>query len=129
MTYVTDPIGDMLTRMRNAQHARKDECSMPWSRLREQILTLLKKEDWIADFSVTGAAPFQEITVVFAEEKQKLELKRISKPGRRVYTGHKDMKPVLQGFGMAIVTTSKGLMTDSQARQEQVGGEILCTIS
>ena len=129
MTYVTDPIGDLLARMRNAQHARKNECRMPWSRLREQLLELLKKEGWIKDLEVVGTKPFTEIVVTFEETKPKLELKRISKPGRRMYTSYKELKPVLNGFGMAVLTTSKGLMTDDQARKERLGGEILCTIS
>lgn len=129
MTYVTDPIGDLLARMRNAQHARKTECRMPWSRLREELLSVLQKEGWIKSVEVVGTKPFTELVVGFEEQKPALELKRISKPGRRAYTSYKDLKPVLNGFGMAVLTTSKGLMTDAQARKERLGGEILCTIS
>lgn len=129
MTYVTDPIGDLLTRMRNAQHARKPECRAPWSRMREQVLNLMLKEGWIHSVRMEGQKPFAELIVTFAEEKQPLELKRVSKPGRRVYASYSDIKPVLNGYGMAIITTSKGLLTDSQAREQRTGGEVLCTVS
>ena len=129
MTYVTDPIGDLLTRMRNAQHARKTECRLPWSRLREQILQLLKNEGWISSIEKEGTHPFSELIVTFNADKKPLELKRVSKPGRRVYSKSTDLKPILRGYGMAIVTTSQGLMTDKQARHHGIGGEILCTIS
>jgi small subunit ribosomal protein S8 len=129
MTYVTDPIGDLLTRMRNAQHARKADCRMPWSRMREELLRLLQKEGWVKSVELTGTKPFTEIIVSFDTERPVLELKRVSKPGRRAYISYKDLKPVLNGFGIAVLTTSKGLMTDSQARKERLGGEIICTIS
>lgn len=129
MTYVTDPIGDLLTRMRNAQHAKKSECRAPWSRLRKQVLDLMQKEGWIATVRMEGEKPFAELIVTFHEDKQPLELKRVSKPGRRVYAPYNEIKPVLNGYGMAIVTTSKGLLTDTQARSERTGGEVLCTVS
>lgn len=129
MTYVTDPIGDLLTRMRNAQHAQKSECRAPWSRLRKQVLDLMQKEGWIAGVRMEGEKPFAELIVTFCEDKQPLQLKRISKPGRRVYAPYNEIKPVLNGYGMAIVTTSKGLLTDTQARSERTGGEVLCTVS
>lgn len=129
MTYVTDPIGDLLTRMRNAQKASKASCRAPYSKLRMQLLEVMKKEGWIADAKVVGDMPKQEVEVVFAEDKPALELKRISKPGRRVYTGVVDLKPILSGFGMAIITTSQGIMSDAEARQKKMGGEVLCTIA
>ena len=129
MTYVTDPIGDLLTRMRNAQHAQKSTCRAPWSRLRQQVLELMQAEGWIESVELAGEQPFAELVVTFSTEKQPLELKRVSKPGRRVYSSYTDLKPVLNGHGMAIVTTSKGLLTDTQARAERTGGEVLCTVS
>ncbi len=129
MTYVTDPIGDLLTRMRNAQHARKSDCRVPWSRLREQIVELLKAEGWIQSVEIEGTKPFSELVITFFSEKQPLQLKRISKPGRRVYAKAEEIKPVLHGYGISIITTSQGLVTDKQARQLGIGGEILCTIS
>jgi len=129
MTYVTDPIGDLLTRMRNAQHVKHTQCRAPWSRIKQELCELLKKEGWIADMQVVGEAPKQEIEVTFVEDKPALTLKRVSKPGRRVYAGTGELKPVLHGFGIAILTTSQGLMTDVEARKQKIGGEVLCTLS
>lgn len=123
----TDPIGDMLTRMRNAQHARHDSCALPWSRIKEQICKLLKEEGYIANIEVSGEE-HKDITVTF-EKGKTLELKRISSPGRRIYRSTKDMKPVLSGYGIALVSTSQGIVTDKQAREKKVGGEVICTVS
>lgn len=129
MTYVTDPIGDLLTRIRNAQRVRHAECRVPWSRAKEQLLSVLKAEGWVADVQTDGEGVAREITVQFSEDRPALELKRVSRPGRRVYVGYQDMKPVLQGYGIAILTTSQGLMTDAEARKRKIGGEVLCTIA
>ncbi|MBM3227361.1 30S ribosomal protein S8 [Candidatus Peribacteria bacterium] len=129
MSPVTDPIGDLLTRMRNAQAARSLRCSAPYSGIKHELLQLLKKEGWIADVAVEGDAPFQDLIVTFAADKPRLTIARVSKPGRRAYSGVDGLKPVLHGFGVAILTTSKGLMTDKEARKQKVGGEVLCTIS
>ncbi len=129
MSITSDPIGDLVTRMRNAQHARRATCRAPWSKIKEQLLELLKREGWIADVAVIGEAPKQDLEVTFHPDKPPLELKRVSKPGRRAYSSSTDLKPVLQGFGIAVITTSKGLLTDKEARKHKVGGEVLCTIS
>jgi small subunit ribosomal protein S8 len=129
MTHVTDPIGDLLTRMRNAQSVRKTECRAPWSRVKEQLLSLLKAEGWIADVRTEGEGVTREVVVQFADDRPQLTVKRMSKPGRRVYTGHAELRPVLQGYGIAILTTSQGLMTDVEARKRKIGGEVLCTIA
>jgi small subunit ribosomal protein S8 len=129
MTYVTDPIGDLLTRMRNAQAVRSAECRAPWSRTKEELLTLLKKGGWIMDWRSEGEGVHRDIIVQFSQDHPPLTVKRISKPGRRVYTGYGDLKAVLQGYGIAIITTSQGLMTDIDARKRKIGGEVLCTIS
>lgn len=128
MPLLSDPIGDLLTRMRNAQHARKTTCMAPWSKIKLQLCELLKKEGWISNVEVLGEAPMQQIEVTFIPEKL-LTVTRVSKPGRRVYAGKDELRPVLQGFGMAVLTTSQGLMTDRDARAKNIGGEILCTIS
>ena len=128
MTYVTDPIGDLLTRMRNAQAARRTSCRAPWSRIKQELCELLKREGWIEEVQVVGEAPKQELEVTFAAGKQ-LQVKRISRPGRRAYAKSADLRPVLRGYGMAIITTSEGLMTDQQARKRKIGGEVLCTIA
>ncbi|NOS67992.1 MAG: 30S ribosomal protein S8 [Candidatus Peribacteraceae bacterium] len=129
MTVVNDPIGDLVTRMRNAQHARRQTCRAPWSKIKLELLELLKRDGWIADVAVVGEAPKQDVEVTFNADKPPLQLKRVSKPGRRAYTSSADLKPVLQGFGVAVLTTSKGLLTDKEARKNKVGGEVLCTVS
>lgn len=129
MSVVNDPIGDLLTRMRNAQHARRPTCRAPWSKIKQDLLKLLKREGWVADVAVIGEAPRQDIEVTFHADKPSLELKRVSRPGRRAYASASGIKPVLQGFGMAVVTTSKGLLTDKEARSQKAGGEVLCTVS
>lgn len=128
MTYVTDPIGDLLTRMRNAQGARRKSCRAPHSRIKQELCDLLKREGWIEKVEVTGDKPKQELVVTFVEGK-KLILTRVSKPGRRHYAKSAELAPVLRGYGHAILTTSQGLMTDVEAREKKVGGEILCTIA
>lgn len=115
--------------MRNAQHARRPTCRAPWSKIKQKLLELLKSEGWIADVQVVGEAPKQDLEVTFNADKPALELKRVSKPGRRAYTGTAELKPVLQGFGIAVLTTSQGLLTDKEARKKKIGGEVLCTIS
>ena len=129
MTNLTDPIGDLLTRMRNAQKARRLSCRAPWSRIKQELLELLKRDGWVMDVQVLGDAPYQDIEVTFTPDRPALTIKRESKPGRRLYAGSVELKPVLQGFGIAVVTTSKGLLTDKEAREQNVGGEVLCTIS
>ena len=127
-SYVTDPIGDLLTRMRKAQGARRQKCIAPWSRIKQELCELLKTEGWLEEVAVTGEAPKQTIEVSFVPGK-KLELTRISKPGRRVYSGSDELKPILRGYGSAILTTSEGLLTDKEARKRKIGGEVLCTIA
>ncbi|MFA6259728.1 MAG: 30S ribosomal protein S8 [Candidatus Peribacteraceae bacterium] len=128
MASLSDPIGDFLTRLRNAQHARRHMCTAPWSRMKEQLCGILQKEKLIASFAAEGEG-VEKVLVVQLHPAKKLELQRVSKPGRRVYTGYQDIKPVLRGFGIAILTTSQGLMTDRDARKQHLGGEILCTIA
>ena len=127
MPLLNDPIGDLITRMRNAQHARRDECRAPWSSIKMQLLEVFKKEGYIQDVRIEGDAPKQEVVVVFVPGKA-LTLKRVSTPGRRMYQGTTELKPVLQGLGIAVLTTSQGLMTDKDAKAKHIGGEVLCTI-
>lgn len=129
MSYNSDPIGDFLTRMRNAQLVRHTQCRAPWSRTKEELAAVLKAGEWIADYSSEGEGIAREIVVQFSTEKAPLELKRISKPGRRVYVGYQDLKPVLNGYGISVITTSAGLMTDRDAREKHLGGEVLCTVA
>ncbi len=129
MTNVNDPIGDMITRMRNAQHARRQTCSFPHSRIKLQLCELLKAEGYLEAVEVVGQEPKLQIEVTFDKTKPVLTLKRISKPGRRAYSAAAELKPVLHGYGIAVVTTSEGLMTDTDARKKKIGGEVLCTVS
>ncbi len=128
MSIVNDPIGDLLTRLRNAQSARKSFCRIPWSRIKQELCELLKREGLVESVEVVGDAPFQEIEVTFVLGKT-LTLKRESTPGRRMYKKASELKPVLRGFGLAVITTSEGLLTDTEARKRKIGGEVLCTIS
>jgi len=129
MKFTTDPIGDMLTRIRNAQRARRSECVVPWSKIKEQLCVILRDKKWIQDVRVLGEHPKKYMVVSFKPDKMNLELKRISKPGRRIYKGKAELKPVLQGFGMAVLTTSLGIMTDKEAREKKAGGEVIFTVS
>lgn len=128
MTYVNDPIGDLLTRIRNAQAARRKRTTAPHSKIKQELCELLKREGWLQEVNVIGEAPKQQLEVVFVPGKT-LMLKRISKPGQRIYEKAAALKPVLRGYGIAVLTTSEGLLTDSEARKRKIGGEILCTIA
>lgn len=127
MSHMNDPIGDFLTRMRNAQRAHRPACSAPFSKLKLALAELLKKEGYLQDVQVIGEEPKTSIEVTFVEGKE-VDFERMSTPGRRVYAGTEDLKPVLRGYGIAVLTTSQGLMTDNDARQKKIGGEVLCTV-
>ena len=125
-----DPLADMLTRIRNAQRVGKAEVVMPSSKLKVSVARVLQDEGYIAGFAVTeGAKPQLTIELKYFEGKPVIaELDRVSRPGLRSYAGKNDLPPVRGGLGIAIVSTSKGVMTDRAARSEGVGGEILCTV-
>lgn len=129
---VTDPIGDMLTRIRNAQQRGKSTVSSPSSRLRERVLEVLQAEGYIRSFRVTqqgnGQAELEVELKYFDGEPVIRELKLVSKPGRRVYASVTDLPTIYNGLGVAIMSTSKGVMSDSDAREQNVGGEVLCTV-
>lgn len=127
MSHMNDPIGDFLTRMRNAQRAHRGTCAAPFSKLKLALAEVLKKEGYLQDVQVVGEEPKTQIEVTFVDGKE-VDFERMSKPGRRVYAGSEDLKPVLRGYGVAILTTSQGLMTDIEARKKNVGGEVLCTV-
>jgi small subunit ribosomal protein S8 len=129
---MTDPLGDMLTRIRNAQMRGKSTVMTPASRLRIWVLDVLKDEGYIRGYEKTTDAnghPALEISLKYYEGTPVIrELKRVSTPGRRVYLSVKDLPQVRQGLGVSIVSTSKGVMSDAHARQANVGGEVLCTV-
>jgi small subunit ribosomal protein S8 len=131
---MTDPIADMLTRIRNANSAAFDSVAMPNSKLKESLAELLKREGFIADYRVSANADKPgstlEISLKYTDDRKKsiMGLKRVSKPGLRVYTKCDQMPKVLGGVGVAVVSTSHGLMTDREARRARLGGEVLCYV-
>jgi len=131
--YVNDPLGDMLTRIRNALMRNKRNVNTPASALRRRVLDVLKTEGYIRDFAeVDHDSGFKEFEIelkYFEGDSVISEIKRISKPGRRVYSGVKDIPLVQNGLGIAILSTPKGVMSDTTAREANVGGEILCHVS
>lgn len=126
-----DPIADMLTRIRNGQSAKKVAVKMPSSKLKVAIANLLKEEGYITDFAVSGETkPELEITLKYFEGKQVIEtLQRVSRPGLRIYKGKDELPKIMAGMGIAIVSTSKGLMSDRAARKAGMGGEIICYVA
>ncbi|WP_223424030.1 30S ribosomal protein S8 [Tateyamaria pelophila] len=129
---MNDPIADMLTRIRNSQMRGKSVVSTPASKLRVRVLEVLADEGYIRGFEETKGEdghPAIEISLKYYEGEPVIrELKRVSKPGRRVYMGVNDIPSVRQGLGVSIVSTSKGVMSDASARSQNIGGEVLCTI-
>ena len=129
---MTDPIADMFTRIRNAQHAEKVTVRMPSSKTKLAIAKLLKDEGFITDVSASeeNGKPVMDIALKYYEDKPVIEdLKRVSKPGRRQYSGNDGLPKVAGGLGIAIVSTSRGIMTDRAAREAGVGGEIIGYVS
>ena len=128
----SDPIADMLTRIRNATLALHPETRMPSSKLKEEIARILSEEGYIDGYKVDDARVGKELTVTlrYGSDRQPIleGLQRISKPGRRVYTAAADVPRVRGGIGVAIVSTSDGVMTDREARRRKVGGEVLCEV-
>jgi small subunit ribosomal protein S8 len=129
---INDPLGDMLARIRNAQMRRKTTVTTPASKLREHVLNVLVEEGYIRGYSRTdydgGRSEFDIELKYFDGEPVIKEIERVSTPGRRVYSSVKDLPMVANGLGVAILSTPKGVMSDSRARSENVGGEILCNV-
>jgi small subunit ribosomal protein S8 len=131
---VTDPIGDMLTRIRNATMVQHRQVVMPTSKMCEAVIHIMKEEGFIEDYDVIPAhpRPMLRISLRYSQGKRSQPvitgLKRVSKPGRRVYAGRRDLPWVRSGLGVAIVSTPKGVMTAQQARRHRLGGEVLCYV-
>ena len=129
---VTDPIADMLTRIRNVNQNRGKEVEMPSSKIKLEIAKILKEEGFITDFKVkkNNVQDILVLTLKYGENKERVitGLKRISKPGLRVYVKAEEVPKVLNGLGISIISTSKGIMTDKDARRESLGGEVLAYI-
>ena len=129
---LTDPLGDLLTRIRNGQAASKQSIKSPASKLRSNVLEVLKREGYIRGFTQAEVRPgIAEITVElkYYEGRPVIsEIKRVSKPGRRVYSGIEDLPRVANGLGISILSTPRGVMSDAEARAQHVGGEVLCKV-
>ncbi len=131
---MTDPIADLLTRIRNASRARHQKVGVPWSRLKENIVKVLIEEGYLKDQKKVKAAVGggQEIIIQLKFDRENrpiiIGMKRVSKPGRRVYVGATNLTPIRKGLGIHILSTSRGIMVDRSAQRAKVGGEIICTV-
>ncbi|HSD35129.1 MAG TPA: 30S ribosomal protein S8 [Alphaproteobacteria bacterium] len=129
---MSDPLGDLLTRIRNGQRARKPNVSSPASKLRANVLEVLKREGYIRDFAAEEVSPgISELRIELKYHEGRpviREISRISKPGRRVYSKIKDLPKVYNGLGISILSTPKGVMSDNEARAANLGGEVLCRV-
>lgn len=124
---MTDPIADFLTRIRNAQMASNTVVSMPNSKMKERIARVMLKNKFLKSVSINTESKFPELVLELAEKK--ITLKRVSKPGQRIYVEAANIRKVLNGFGILVVSTSKGVITGYEARSLNVGGEVICEVS
>jgi len=129
---MTDPIADLLTRIKNGLKVKKKQVTAPYSKIKVGILKILKEKNLIKGFKIqeNGIKKNFIIYLKYDEDGEPFieDLKRVSKPGRRVYAGYKDLKPLRRGFAFRIISTSRGLMTDEEARKRKLGGEIICEV-
>jgi small subunit ribosomal protein S8 len=128
---MTDPLGDMLTRIRNAQLRKKSKVSTPGSRMRQRVLDVLQAEGYIRGYSTieqNGRSEFEIELKYYDGEPVIREIERVSKPGRRVYSSVRSIPRVSNGLGVAILSTPQGVMSDAEARDRNIGGEVICTI-
>ena len=131
--YVNDPVGDLLTRIRNAHMAKHSSLTVFASKMKERVLSVLLDEGFITSYEIDKSGKFDEIKVELKYNSRTgepviSEIKRISKPGRKMYVGAKEIQPFRSGYGVYVLTTSKGVITDRKARELNVGGEIICSI-
>lgn len=129
---MTDPIADMLTRIRNAVRIERSHVEMPLSKVKRGVADVLKREGYIWDWQEVDAAPVKTLRLDLKYgpngERVIRHLKRISRPGRRVYSRARDLRPILQGLGISVVSTSRGVVSDREARQRNLGGEVICQV-
>ena len=129
---LNDPIADMLTRIRNAVRVERPFVEMPTSKLKSGVADVLKREGYIWDWKLTEGDPVQQLRLElkYGPNGERLirSIRRISKPGRRIYSRSKELKPVLNGLGICILSTSRGVVSDREARQKNLGGEVICEI-
>jgi small subunit ribosomal protein S8 len=124
----SDPIADLLTRIRNAYKARKDIVVMPFSKQKLSILKVLKDKKFIQDYSTKTSGKFEELEIVLNEDVRDITLKRVSKPGQRIYVKSTNIKKINGGLGLSIVSTPKGVMSSEEAKKLKLGGEIICEV-
>jgi small subunit ribosomal protein S8 len=129
---MTDPLADMFTRIRNGSKAKFEKVDIPSSKMKREIVKILKEEGFIKNFKVVTDDDQHEVIRIFlrydVNRKELIHIRRISKPGRRVYVGKDDIPSVMSGLGFSILSTPKGILTDKSARKADVGGEVLCSI-
>jgi small subunit ribosomal protein S8 len=126
---VMDPIADLLTRIRNAVMVGKSDVTIPMSKLKREVVRVLKEEGYVEDFKVSEESKKSFLTITLKKSGLPIEsIERVSKPGRRVYAGASDIPRVLGGHGLVIVSTPKGVMSGKQARKQSVGGELICKV-
>lgn len=124
----TDPIADLLTRIRNAVQAGQEKTIVPYSYLKKAILEVLKKQHFVSDYKIVKNGPFNEIEILFSPDHRQLSLKRVSRPGQRIYIKNADIKSVVSGYGIAILSTSKGVLSGKEAKKLGLGGEYICEV-
>lgn len=129
---MTDPVGDLLTRVRNATRARHERVEIPWSRLKEQVTRVMEAEGFIGEVSVGGEGKDKRLRIALRYDDRRASvitgLARVSRPSLRIYVGVDDIPMVRQGLGISILSTSKGVIVDREARRQGVGGEVLCSV-
>jgi small subunit ribosomal protein S8 len=125
---MTDPIADLLTRIRNAARARKNFVHVPYSQMKESIAQVLKQAGYVTEVKATGEGVAKELLIELSEDHRDITLKSVSKPGQRIYVKSREIPRVLSGLGLAILSTPKGIMSGHAARKAKVGGEFICEI-
>jgi small subunit ribosomal protein S8 len=129
---MTDPIADMLTRIRNAVRIERGAIELPLSKVKRGVAEVLKREGYIWDFAEVEGTPVKKLRIELKYgpngERVIRHIKRVSKPGRRVYSKARDLRPILQGLGITVLSTSRGVVSDREARQKNLGGEVLCEV-
>ncbi len=124
----TDPISDLLTRIRNSAKAHKSTTTAPYSKMKESILKIMKRKNFIDDYKIEKEKSYKILNIILSEKTSNLKLIKISKPGQRIYIKKEDLKPVKKGLGISIISTSKGVMSNTEAHKQNLGGEVICKI-
>lgn len=125
---LTDPIADLLTRIRNASMARKDNLTVPYSKMKIAVLKVLQARGFVQEFNNVKNNDFEEINIVLNPQRKDISLKKISKPGQRIYVKTSQLKKINGGLGVAVVSTPKGIMSGEEAKKLKLGGELICEV-